>query len=118
MNFGSKIARVGGALSVSFAAVALSSCDRPPSADEINAAYRAHLARDATQSKLGGDGHLESDGVPTAATPIRCQRDGSGHFHCRVRFTVDFAGKRSTREHMLHLVPEEYGWSVESVEDP
>lgn len=118
MNAGSKIARFGGALSLSVVAIALSSCDRPPSADEINAAYRAHLARDATKSKLGTDGHLESDGGPISATPTRCQRDGSGHFHCRVRFTVDMSGERSTREHMLHLVREKYGWSVESVEDP
>lgn len=94
----------------------LAACERGPSADEIQAAYRDHLRHDAEEAALVGvsDDH-PGDLITTARQS--CEADGNSHYHCVVRFAVEITGKRTTLDRSLHLVPGEHGWEVDSVED-
>lgn len=97
-------------------ALALAACDRGPSPDEIQAAYQDHLKHDATEAALFGvpDNH---PGYLIRSDQRSCEDDGAGHYHCIVRFAVDFKGKRTTLDRSLHLVAGEHGWEVDTVED-
>lgn len=98
------------------AALALAACDRGPSPDEIQAAYRDHLKHDAEEAALVGVPDDHPGDLITSARHA-CEDDGGGHYHCVVRFAVEVEDKRTTLDRSLHLVPGEHGWEVDTVED-
>ena len=112
-----KIAAGGAAVVLGVAAVLLAAREKPPSAAEISAAYRAHLAGDAALPASDRLNYAWHGGTPILATPIRCEADGRD-FHCLVRFAVESGGRRETRDRTLHLVRDGERWVVDGVEEP
>lgn len=91
----------------------VSACSsQPPTAEEIRAAYAAHVREDPVH-EVGLRAKAAPAVIPNQEP--RCTSDGNGHFDCRIRVIFETTSEPRSQDQLIHIRSEGGTWVIDSI---